>query len=97
MYFNDICASYNTIWIYASLLIDDIEYYERDKKPLDVAFCHYDSNIHDFQLIKIEDVKVEKDKEGRDVVALIADTNYAYRVTPIEIISETFRKPKKEL
>lgn len=87
MYFNNIFQDYNSIWLYLILLIQDIEYYEYDKKPIDVKFCNtiLNGNKLDEQYIDIEDVKIEENKEGRKVVTLIADRNFNYEVTPIKI------------
>lgn len=87
MYFNNIFQDYNSIWIYLVLLIQDIEHYEYDKKPIEVKFRNTTINGNKLseQYIDIEDVKIEENKEGRKVVTLIADRNYNYEVTQIKI------------
>ena len=69
------------------MLIQDIEYYEYDKKPIEVKFRNtiVNGNKLNEQYIDIEDVEIGENKEGRKVVALIADRNYNYRITPIKI------------
>ena len=65
------------------MTIIEMAHYKLDKEEniLDVYYHNYGED----ECIKIEDIRVEKDKDGKPVIALIADTNYTYEVTTIKI------------
>ena len=70
------------------MAILEMSHFEMDKEEniLDVYYRNPGIKYEDKdKFIKIEDVKVEKDKDGKPVIALIADTDYTYEVTPIKV------------
>lgn len=71
-----------------SMAILEMSHFKMDKEEniLDVYYRNPGLKYTDEdKFIKIEDVKVEKDKDGKYVIALIADTDYEYEVTPIKV------------
>ena len=67
---------------YPKDIIGDIKHYKLDKNVLDVAFMNCKSSYRDFQFIKIKDIEIDKDKDGKPIIALVADKEYNYEVIP---------------
>ena len=63
-------------------LIKGVNTYKLDKNMLDIAFMNCKSSYRDFQFIKINDIEIDKDKDGEPIIALVADKEYNYEVIP---------------